>query len=179
MTSNRYDIDDEIHLTDQITSDDIPSMIKYLNNPKIYANTLAIPYPYTEKHGEDFLNKIQSSSLDTLRQFSIRSNENNEMIGSCGLFRCPTNPRRTGIGYWLAEPYWNRGIMPKVIRKVIQIAKAEWTNLVRIEADIYSWNRQSMRVLEKNGFQFEGILRKRIYKDGRDIDAHSYALIFD
>ena len=179
MTSNRFEIDDDIHLTDQITSDDIPSMIKYLNNPKIYANTLAIPHPYTEKHGEEFVNRLQSASLDTLRQFAVRLNDNNEMIGSCGLFRCEKNPRRTGIGYWLAEPYWHRGLMAKVIRKVIEIAKNEWTNLVRIEADVYPWNKASMRVLEKNGFQFEGILRKHTHKNGQDIDTHLYALVFD
>lgn len=178
MTSNRYEITDEIHITDQITTDDIPSMVKYLNNPKIYANTLAIPHPYTEKEGEDFLKMIQSSSLETSRHFAIRLNNSNEMIGACGFFRSEKNPRSSGIGYWLAEPYWGRGLMPKVVSKAIEIAKNQWTNLVRIEAHIYTWNKPSTRVVEKSGFQCEGILQKYYYKDSQDTDVYSYAYIF-
>lgn len=178
MTSNRYEITDDIHINDQITSDDIPSMVKYLNNQKIYANTLAIPHPYTEKEGEEFLKKIQSSSLETSRHFAVRLNHSNELIGACGFFRSEKNPRTSGIGYWLAEPFWGQGLMPKVVSKAIELIKIEWKNLVRIEAHIYTSNKPSTRVVKKSHFQFEGILRKYYYKDGQDVDVSSYAYIF-
>lgn len=179
MTSNRYEINEEIYITNLLTNDDIPSFIKYLNNPKIYANTLAIPSPYTEKDGEDFINMIKSSSSDSVQTFTIRLNTNNELIGACGLHRSQENERRAIIGYWLAEPYWNRGLMPKVVSKVIEIVKNEWKNLVRIEAHTFTWNKGSMRVLEKCGFIFEGTLRKHTQKNGQDLDINSYALIIE
>jgi RimJ/RimL family protein N-acetyltransferase len=178
-SSNRYEINDEIYIDNSATKDDIPSFIKYLNNPKIYANTLRIPNPYTEKDGEDFIKKIESSSSDSVQIFAIRLKATNELIGACGLYRCQENERRKTIGYWLGEPYWNRGIMPKVVNKVIEIGKNQWKNLVRIEAQVYTWNKASMRVLEKCGFTFEGTLPKHIHKNGEDIDINSYALIFD
>jgi len=179
MTSNRYEIDDEIYITDLLTTEDIPSLIKYLNNPTIYANTLKIPSPYTTEDGKDFVNRIKSTSLDSTRYFTIRLNTNNELIGVCSLGRSGKTKRLAEIGYWLGEPYWHRGLMPKVVKKVIEITKNEWTNLVRIEAKIFSWNTGSRRVVEKCGFMFEGILRKCVYKDGRDIDVHLYALIIE
>jgi RimJ/RimL family protein N-acetyltransferase len=83
------------------------------------------------------------------------------------------------IGYWLAEPYWGRGIMPRVVKKAIEIIKIEWKDFIRIEAEIFSWNESSMRVLEKCGFTFEGILRKYTHGNGQDIDIHLYALIIE
>jgi RimJ/RimL family protein N-acetyltransferase len=179
MTSNRYEVDDEVYITDLLTKDDIPSFIKYLNNTTIYTNTLKIPYPYTQKDGEEFVEFMESSSLDLTRYFSIRLNSNNELIGACGFFRSESHRRRIEIAYWLAEPFWHRGIVPKVVKKAIEIIKSEWKDFIRIEAEIFSWNKPSMRVVEKCGFTFEGILRKRTHKNGQDIDVHSYSLIIE
>ena len=48
-------------------------------------------------------------------------------------------------------------------------------DLVRLESPVFEWNPASMRVLEKCGFQREGIRRKGIFKDGQVIDAVMYA----
>ncbi|CAF3722322.1 unnamed protein product [Rotaria magnacalcarata] len=128
MTSNHYKVDDEIYGTNQLTHEDIPSLIKYLNNQIIHDNALTIP--------------IQQKMAKILLK-----NKN--------LFQIAT------IGYWLGEPYWHRGLMPKVFEL----------------KHTFSWNKASMRVVEKCDFEFEGILRKLVYKDGQDIDVHSYALI--
>ena len=179
MTLNRYEINDEVYITNLLTKEDIPSFIKYLNNATIHTNTLNIPYPYTQSDGEEFVKRTESSSLDSKRHFTIRLNSNNELIGVCSLFRSKSNSRRMAIGYWLAESYWGRGIMPKVVKKAVEIMKAEWKDIVRIEAEIFSWNKASMRVVEKCGFIFEGILRKCMHKNGQDIDVHSYSLIIE
>ncbi|CAF3960487.1 unnamed protein product, partial [Rotaria sp. Silwood1] len=149
MISNGCDIDDEIYIDEILTNEDIPSLVKYFNNPILHANLLTIPYPYTTKDGEDFIQKIKSNSLNLTRIFSIRLKTNNELIGGCGFHRSIKNERRTKIGYWLGEPYWHRGLMPKIVKKVIEMIKHEWKNLVRIEAEIFPWNKASMRVAQK------------------------------
>ncbi|CAF3636119.1 unnamed protein product [Adineta steineri] len=160
MTSNRYEITNEIYINNLLTENDIPSLVKYLNNPTIYANTLHIPQPYTIKDGENFLSAIKSNSEPTLF-FVIRLNETDEMIGGCGLQSLIKNDRIAEIGYWLGEPYWGRGFMSKVIGKVIEIGQIQWKNLVRIEAEIFTWNNGSRRVVEKCHFAYEGLLRPR------------------
>ncbi|CAF2853687.1 unnamed protein product [Rotaria sp. Silwood2] len=163
MTSNLYDIDDDIYITNLLTNEDIPSFVKYFNNPILQPNSLTIPYPYTTKDGEDFIQKIKLDSLNLTRIFTIRLRTSTELIGECGLDRSVKNEKRTEIGYWLNESYWHRGLMPKVVRIVIEVIKNEWKNLVRIEAQIFPWNKASMRVAEKCGFVFEEVLRKRLF----------------
>lgn len=84
---------------------------------------------------------------------------------------------KTGhFGYWLGEQYWGRGIATAAVRAVSEYAMSHF-GLVRLEASVFAWNPASMRVLEKAGFEREGILRKSVFKDGRLIDQVLYALV--
>ena len=85
---------------------------------------------------------------------------------------------RAEVGYWLAKPYWNRGIMTAVVRRICQHAFESW-GLVKIAAHVFYFNTASARVLEKCGFQQEGFLRKHHLKDGQLIDAFVYGLVRD
>ncbi len=44
-------------------------------------------------------------------------------------------------------------------------------------AEPFSYNIASCRVLEKAGFQFEGLLRKNAVKNGKIVDMKMYALV--
>jgi len=48
-------------------------------------------------------------------------------------------------------------------------------DLICIQAGVLSANPKSMRVLEKAGYQKQGILRKCIIKRGEVMDEHVYA----
>ena len=106
--------------------------------------------------------------------FAIRD-ETNALIGGCG-FSELVSEHSAAIGYWLAKPYWGRGIMTDVVRPAVEFAFAQW-KLVRIFASVFDSNTASARVLEKNGFEFEGLLRKHHIKNGQSIDARLYALV--
>lgn len=66
--------------------------------------------------------------------------------------------------------------MTAAVRAVSEYALSHF-DLVRLEARVFSWNPASMRVLEKAGFEREGILHKSVYKDGQLIDQALYALV--
>jgi RimJ/RimL family protein N-acetyltransferase len=66
--------------------------------------------------------------------------------------------------------------MTKVVRALCEHAFAEW-NLVRITAHVFPFNNASAKVLEKNGFLLEGVLRKHHWKAGNFLDAKLYALV--
>ena len=53
----------------------------------------------------------------------------------------------------------------------------ENSDIIRIFAEPFSYNIASCRVLEKNGFVYEGTLRKNAVKDGKVLDMKMYALI--
>jgi ketosteroid isomerase-like protein len=80
------------------------------------------------------------------------------------------------FGYWLAEPYWGRGIMTDAVKAASAYAMRRF-GLIRLEAPVFEWNPASMRVLEKAGFVREGVLRASAVKDGQVIDRVLYALI--
>ena len=51
------------------------------------------------------------------------------------------------------------------------------TDIVRIFAEPYAYNEASCRVLEKAGFQFEGLLRQNAIKNGQHIDMKMYSVL--
>lgn len=52
----------------------------------------------------------------------------------------------------------------------------ENTDIIRIFAEPFAYNKASCRVLEKAGFQFEGLLRNNAIKNGKVLDMRMYSL---
>jgi ribosomal-protein-alanine N-acetyltransferase len=80
------------------------------------------------------------------------------------------------LGYWLAQPFWGRGIMSEAVAEFTRYAFATF-DLVRIFAQPFAGNQASARVLEKAGFACEGCLRANVLKDGRILDSLLYARV--
>ena len=78
-------------------------------------------------------------------------------------------------GLWLAKPFLGRGIMTALVQRMCRHAFEEF-GLVKITAHVFPHNPASARVLEKCGFQQEGLLRKHFLKDGKFVDALLFAL---
>jgi RimJ/RimL family protein N-acetyltransferase len=83
---------------------------------------------------------------------------------------------RAEIGYWLAQPYWGRGIMTDAVKVYVSYAFKE-LSVARLTAHVFAFNRSSARVLEKNEFKLEGRLRKHFSKNGELIDGLLYGLL--
>lgn len=96
-------------------------------------------------------------------------------MGGCG-FNDIVPGHQAELGYWLARPWWGRGIMTATVAAARDDALIRW-GLVRITAQVFASTAASARVLEKNGFACEGLHRKRFLKDGRFLDARSFAFI--
>jgi RimJ/RimL family protein N-acetyltransferase len=78
------------------------------------------------------------------------------------------------IGYWLAEPYWGRGIGTEAVRLMTAWA-FESTQFLKLFAPVMHPNIASMKVLEKCGYVLEGVLKGEVFKHGAYFDLHSYA----
>ncbi|MFO0801687.1 MAG: GNAT family N-acetyltransferase [Gemmataceae bacterium] len=95
-------------------------------------------------------------------------------IGSCGSFWASYPHRTMEIGYWLAEPYWGRGIIVEAVRELVRYS-FDSLKPKRIQARVIEGNAASIRVLEKLGFRFEGTHRSAILRRGRHEDVHYFA----
>lgn len=90
-----------------------------------------------------------------------------------GCVRLNSIDRRNGvgvIGYEFAEAVWGRGIATEAVGAVVAAGHGAF-ELHRLEAWTSPGNGGSDRVLEKNGFLFEGVQREKllIARERRDL----------
>lgn len=155
---------------------DKASLVRYANNRKIWLNLRdAFPHPYTEASADAFLAMV--GRQDPVTFFAIATPD--EAIGGIGVSIGGDIHRRTAeMGYWLAEPFWGKGIVSEAVATMTTIAFDRF-DLVRIYAVPFAENPASCRVLEKAGFVAEGLLRSNAVKDGRLLDQWMYARVRD
>jgi ribosomal-protein-alanine N-acetyltransferase len=97
------------------------------------------------------------------------------LAGATALEFYPAERRHTAeLGYWLGRDYWGRGIATAVCAGMTRYA-LEHFKLVRVQAEVYGPNAASVRVLEKCGYELEGVRRKAILKGETYLDASVYA----
>lgn len=152
--------------------DDAPSIAKYANNRKIWRNLRdGFPHPYSLSDAENFLSLVFAQ--DPRMFFALATQV--EAIGGIGLGLGVDVHRFTAeLGFWLAEPFWNKGIMTEAVQRFTEYAFDKFP-LNRIYAEPYVTNPASARVLEKAGYILEGTLRSNVYKDGKILDQLLYS----
>jgi [ribosomal protein S5]-alanine N-acetyltransferase len=111
--------------------------------------------------------------------FFIFAAGGDELLGGLTL----SNVRRgitqaAAVGYWLGLPYIGRGYMTETVGAIIPFAFDE-LKLHRLEAACLPHNHASIRVLERNGFQREGLARRYLKIDGVWQDHLLFALLSD
>lgn len=109
--------------------------------------------------------------------FFIFDNKSGALVGGITLGNIRHGVAQGGqIGYWVGEPYSGKGYMLDAIRLLVSHAFGTM-QLHRIEAACIPDNARSIRVLEKAGFQREGLLRSYLRINGSWQDHYLYALI--
>ena len=153
---------------------DLDALLRYANNPKIAANLRdQFPYPYTRRDALDYLEYVRT--MDVPMSFAVE--HGGEAIGGIG-FKLGIDIARMSaeMGYWLGEPFWGRGLTTRAVA-----ASSDWAfehyKVVRIFATVFVENLASIRVLEKSGFEREGVLRRSAIKNGVIRDQFMYAKV--
>ena len=146
-----------------------------LSDKKIFDNLRdGLPYPYTERDAENYINSMLASGKDDVFAFAICID--GKAVGSIGAFRQGNIHYRTAeMGYYLAEEYRGKGIMTEAVKRLCETVFSE-SDILRIYAEPFAHNAGSRRVLEKAGFKLEGIMKNNAVKNGKIIDMALYAL---
>lgn len=114
---------------------------------------------FTPEYQLDILKKeIQDREERRGYRFYLRQIDRPEqIIGMIGLNHVVWGAFRSAmLGYKISKDFRNKGVMTAAVDAVVRIAFDE-LQLHRIEANVMPRNTASLRVLEKNGFQNEGI----------------------
>ncbi|RYR59111.1 hypothetical protein Ahy_A05g024952 isoform A [Arachis hypogaea] len=131
--------------------------------------------PYTSKEEAiDFINGIPNI-FSWYRAICL----DNQAIGSVSvcLQRDRYREKVAEVGYILASEYWGKGIVTHVLKQVVKIVFSMYPQVERLEALTDNENLASQRVLEKAGFQREGVLRNYVYVKGKSRDVAIYNAI--
>jgi RimJ/RimL family protein N-acetyltransferase len=153
---------------------DAPSLAKHANNRKVASQLRdRFPHPYTLADARQFIEAVSGARPTTLFAMVVDS----EAVGGIGFSPGADVERFSAeVGYWLAEPYWGRGITVDAIRLMSTYA-FETCNMLRLFALPFADNARSIRVLEKSGYTREALLRSSSVKYGEIRDQALYALI--
>lgn len=155
---------------------DAQALSALLNNKNILNNLRdGLPYPYTAKDAEEYITAMLAS--DETKTFAFAIIADGQVVGSIGVFRCENiHFRAAEMGYYIGEPYWGKGIATSAVKQVCSYI-FEHTDIIRIFAEPFAYNTASCRVLEKAGFELEGVLRCNAVKNGKILDMKMYSRI--
>lgn len=155
---------------------DAESIAEYANNWKVAQNLRDIfPFPYTLEdarwYADHCAKEDENDRLVRIIEVSGRA------AGCISVFLEEDVYRKSAeLGYWLGEPFWGHGIMTEAVREICAEAWERF-DIVRIFAEPFACNKGSCRVLERAGFQLEGIKRSSVFKNGELLDSCMYALV--
>ena len=83
---------------------------------------------------------------------------------------------RGDVGYWLGKPYWGQRLMREALTAVLDLCFGE-LDQVKVEAEVFTTNARSKRLVEGLGMQLEGTIRSSHLKRGEWVDAHIYGIL--
>lgn len=116
--------------------------------------------PMKEKNQAKILlnNLINDRNNGKFTYNALYEKETNEFIGEAGIIGHNPNANRCVIAYNLLPQYWDQGYATEITQALVKYS-FEHLKIERIEALVLQINKASCKVLEKNGFILEGILR--------------------
>jgi RimJ/RimL family protein N-acetyltransferase len=155
------------------TINDLDSLVKYANNFQIAKNlTNFFPHPYTLEVGRSFIAACIEATPPNRFAIELAG----EAVGAIGIhLQTDIHLKNAELGYWLAEPFWGRGIMTQAITQMTDYGFKTW-DIERIFARPFGSNKGSQKALEKAGFVLEARFEKILFKNGEYLDELVYAV---
>ncbi len=156
------------------TLEDAPALLRLADNPHVAENLRdRFPSPYTPADADEWLTIV--TQADPFLDFAIVVGDS--PIGGIGLALGSDIERVSAeVGYWIGEDHWGRGFATEALRAFIPWA-LETFALTRLFATTFAHHHASRRVLEKAGFELEGVLRRAAIKRGEVLDMALYGFV--
>lgn len=116
------------------------------------------PFESIEQTTEMIAFLVKRMAEGSASRYTILIKDSQEIIGTCGLNYLDYENSRTEIAYDLGAAYWGKGYAFELMSAFV-----EWVfqtqDFHRLEAKIDPDNLPSLKLIEKLGFQKEGLLR--------------------
>lgn len=164
--------------------EDMAWIAELADNRKVAEMTANIPHPYGMADAAAFVANLPGGreaatyAIFLKNEAALRGEEAATFgppipVGMCGFNRRDDDVPE--IGYWLGEPYWDRGIATEAVRALIDHAFGD-RGLPALNASARVVNPDSRRVLEKCGFQWTGVGLTRVRALGASVPVDRFRL---
>jgi RimJ/RimL family protein N-acetyltransferase len=135
------------------------------------------PHPYSVEDAREWLSLAIRYNSDKIKYFAIE--KDGQLTGSIG-FVLKENIYRKNveIGYFVSKDHWGQGVISIALKLIVPYIFDNF-DVVRLYAEPYAHNMASRRVLEKNGFTCEAVLKSYVIKNNVILDSCIYSLLRD
>ena len=150
---------------------DIHSLYTWWNDSE-FNGEFSVAEPKSRADIESMVNRERG------RLFIISTRSENKRIGFIDYYWIRSDyPYLFEIGYRVTPSERRKGYTTEAARLVVDHLFTTRKEVERIESVTDTANVASQRVLEKNGFRREGVLRKRFLNKGQYRDEYMYSLL--
>jgi [ribosomal protein S5]-alanine N-acetyltransferase len=133
----------------EIVAEDAGNILKYLSDKEVMKHYGLEPFTTVEDASNEIAWYKSILNEKSGIRWGITLEEQDDIIGSCGFLNRVHNHCRAEIGYELSKDYWGNGIA----------------------------NAASQKLIKKNGFIKEGLLRSYEFTCGKFDDLYMYSLL--
>lgn len=148
---------------------DSASLFKIWSDPEV-TKFMNINSFTDERQAVEMIEILNNLSLESKAiRYSIIELESNRIIGSCGYNSIDSSNAKAEIGYDISKDYWGKGYAQEAIQSLMDYA-FNTLKFNRIEAKVEPENNNSIKVLQKLNYTFEGTMRKCEKSKGKFID---------
>ncbi|QDQ02852.1 GNAT family N-acetyltransferase [Lysinibacillus fusiformis] len=160
----------------EIMLEDVYDIFKYLSDIDVVKHMGIMPCQNV-KDVEDEIGWYKSIYEESTGiRWGITLKDSGKVIGSCGFLNMITKHNRAEVGYELSKDYWGKGIASEALEAVVNYG-FHHLQLERIQALIEPANLSSQKLVERQGFSKEGLLRHYEYTCGKFDDLYMYSII--
>lgn len=155
---------------------DLESVYEIHSDPEVMRYYGVLPYDSTAKAQKhlDWLASLHRDGKGLRPVITLKGED--IYIGDVGYYDYEKKHNRAEIGYILGKEYWGTEIMTEALAAILRYGFKEM-NLNRVQALVDPRNKASRRVLEKQGFSFEGIFSEYEFEYGEYIDLEMHSLL--
>lgn len=148
----------------EVKDSDAEILAKKLNNINISKWITAMPYPYSKKDAEWWINQKKEKNNKDFRNdyhLILKLKENKDIVGVVGVFGFDKDKIKGELGYWISEEYWKKGYVKEALKKLIEFSFND-LNLGKLVIPCFVENKGSNAVAKRLGFELEGTFKRSV-----------------
>jgi len=155
---------------------DAKDIYEYAKNPQVSKYTMWHAHKSSTESASFLTYLTRNYRKGIPEAWGMLLKENNKIIGTCGFYKIDERCRNGEVGYAMGKDYWGKGLMTEALRAMLEFGFKK-IGLHRIQANTKPGNKGSEKVLLKNGFKFEGLMRDSIFAKGQYHDLRVFSIL--